>query len=83
MDDASRGLYIQRWGETSNPLYGDVHRYGTSHIGDTLDDSIIVDMTTTISVMMSQRFHAHDLLASLATKPIPRTMQCKKSVKLL
>lgn len=27
VDDPSRGLYIQRWGDSSDPHYGDVHRY--------------------------------------------------------
>ena len=25
--DISRGLYIQRWGESQNPIYGDIHHY--------------------------------------------------------
>ena len=27
VDDMIRGMYIQRWGDTSDPTHGDIHRY--------------------------------------------------------
>lgn len=72
IDDKELGVYVQRWGDSQDVHYGDIHRFMCHKVTINYTDGFMLftDMTILICVLMYPHSQDLILLVSLGSSPI-------------